>query len=196
MTATQEPAAQEIGRDRRRKEDQRLITGRTRWTDNITLPGMLHLAMVRSPFPHARIIGIDTAAAKQSPNVVAVLTGADLGEGQGACINAWPVVTDPARIDTVPLRSKRTSAPSRPGEPAFSMVLEMPIPRSFPRVRDSARRRSKPGPRAGPAASSATSCSWDQSSSIHSILSPCPGGRRSGNRPRRWPAGAASFCVA
>ena len=55
MTATQErPAdAKEIGRDRRRKEDQRLITGRTRWTDNITLPGMLHLAMVRSPFAHA-----------------------------------------------------------------------------------------------------------------------------------------------
>ena len=57
MTATEErpTEAKEIGRDRRRKEDQRLITGRTRWTDNITLPGMLHLAMVRSPFAHARI---------------------------------------------------------------------------------------------------------------------------------------------
>ena len=54
MTATQDrPARREIGKDRRRKEDQRLITGRTRWTDNITLPGMLHLAMVRSPFAHA-----------------------------------------------------------------------------------------------------------------------------------------------
>ena len=55
MTATQEPPAAEIGRDRRRKEDQRLITGRTRWTDNMALPGMLHLAMVRSPFAHATI---------------------------------------------------------------------------------------------------------------------------------------------
>ena len=45
---------------RRRKEDGRLITGRTRWTDNIVLPGMLHLAMVRSPFAHARITAIDT----------------------------------------------------------------------------------------------------------------------------------------
>ena len=55
MTITDEnPAAEkEIGRERRRKEDQRLITGRTRWTDNLTLPGMLHLAMVRSPFAHA-----------------------------------------------------------------------------------------------------------------------------------------------
>ncbi|WP_278256944.1 hypothetical protein [Nocardioides convexus] len=100
MTATQEPTTQhEIGRDRRRKEDQRLITGRTRWTDNITLPGMLHLAMVRSPFPHARITGIETSEAKNAPNVVAVLTGADLGEGR-------------ARAST-PGRSWRTRSPPR-----------------------------------------------------------------------------------
>ena len=80
MTAVQDaPAQKEIGKDRRRKEDQRLITGRTRWTDNITLPGMLHLAMVRSPFAHANIVSIDVAAAKASTNVVDVLTGADLG---------------------------------------------------------------------------------------------------------------------
>ena len=80
MTATAErpTEAKEIGRDRRRKEDQRLITGRTRWTDNIQLTGMLHLAMVRSPFAHAKIVSIDTSAAQQSTNVVAVLTGADL----------------------------------------------------------------------------------------------------------------------
>ena len=65
MTATQDRPAdeveKEIGRDRRRKEDQRLITGRTRWTDNIILPGMLHLAMVRSPFAHATITSIDVS---------------------------------------------------------------------------------------------------------------------------------------
>ncbi|TYL51410.1 xanthine dehydrogenase family protein [Nocardioides sp. BGMRC 2183] len=110
MTAVQEPAAgAEIGRDRRRKEDQRLITGRTRWTDNLTLPGMLHLAMVRSPFPHARITNIDTAAAKASPNVVAVLTGADLGEAQGACINAWPVVTDQVTPTHLPMPTDRVA---------------------------------------------------------------------------------------
>ena len=43
----QASSTHEVGRDRRRKEDQRLITGRTRWTDNHVLPGMLHLAMVR-----------------------------------------------------------------------------------------------------------------------------------------------------
>ena len=64
MTATEAEAPEhEIGRDRRRKEDQRLITGRTRWTDNIQIPGMLHLAMVRSPFAHAKILSIDTEAA-------------------------------------------------------------------------------------------------------------------------------------
>lgn len=110
MTATQEPTQQaEIGRDRRRKEDQRLITGRTRWTDNITLPGMLHLAMVRSPYAHARIVSIDTGAAKASTNVVAVLTGADLAETQGACINAWPVVEDQVTPDHAPMPTDRVA---------------------------------------------------------------------------------------
>ena len=67
MTATQDRPAPEIGKDRRRKEDQRLITGRTRWTDNIQLNGMLHLAMVRSPFAHAKITNIDLEAAKAAP---------------------------------------------------------------------------------------------------------------------------------
>ena len=87
MTATGRTGATgpgtEIGRDRRRKEDQRLITGRTRWTDNLTPPGTLYLAMVRSPFAHATITNIDAAAAKAAPNVVGVLTAADLGETQG-----------------------------------------------------------------------------------------------------------------
>jgi carbon-monoxide dehydrogenase large subunit len=96
MTATAEPQApeHEIGRDRRRKEDQRLITGRTRWTDNIAMPGMLHLAMVRSPFAHAKIVGIDTEAAKSAPNVVSVVTGKDVADVQGSLPNAWPITPD------------------------------------------------------------------------------------------------------
>ena len=98
MTVTEEKptesAAKEIGRDRRRKEDQRLITGRTRWTDNITLPGMLHLAMVRSPFAHATITSIGVDAAKASPNVVTVITGKDIAEEQGSLPNAWPITPD------------------------------------------------------------------------------------------------------
>src|SRR5690349_9398127 len=98
MTATQErPADQvdhEIGRDRRRKEDQRLITGRTRWTDNIVLPGMLHLAMVRSPVAHARITGINVDEARAMPGVIAVFTGADLDAEQSGLPCAWPINAD------------------------------------------------------------------------------------------------------
>ncbi|WP_114905900.1 xanthine dehydrogenase family protein molybdopterin-binding subunit [Ornithinimicrobium murale] len=96
MTITEEPQTgnREVGRDRRRKEDQRLITGRTRWTDNMQLPGMLHLTMVRSPFAHARITNLDTTEAKAAPGVIAVLTGADVTDLQGSLPNAWPVTPE------------------------------------------------------------------------------------------------------
>jgi carbon-monoxide dehydrogenase large subunit len=99
---TEAPTA-EVGKARRRKEDQRLITGRTRWTDNIVLPGMLHAAMVRSPFAHANITGIDTEAAKQAPGVIAVVTGADVKDSQGAVANAWPITTDQKTPDHLPI---------------------------------------------------------------------------------------------
>ncbi|WP_377640537.1 xanthine dehydrogenase family protein molybdopterin-binding subunit [Oryzobacter terrae] len=94
MTAVDDRPAQEVGSSRKRKEDRRLITGRTRWTDNIVLPGMLHLVMVRSPFAHARITNVDTSAAKESPGVVAVLSGADVADAQGALPCAWPITPD------------------------------------------------------------------------------------------------------
>ena len=70
---------------------------------------MLHLAMVRSPFAHAKIVSIDTEAAKASENVVAVLTGADLGEAQGVCINAWAITTDQVAPTHVPMPSDRVA---------------------------------------------------------------------------------------
>ncbi len=92
MTATIEP---EVGKSRRRKEDERLITGRTRWTDNITLPGLLHLAVLRSPFAHARIVSIDTSAAKSAPGVIAVYTAQDLDpDGAVGMPCAWPITPD------------------------------------------------------------------------------------------------------
>src|SRR4051794_41721806 len=94
MTTTAEPTTGEFGKSRTRKEDARLITGRTRWTDNISLPGMLHLAMVRSPFAHARIVSIDTSAAAAAPNIVTVITGRDVAEEQGGLPNAWPITPD------------------------------------------------------------------------------------------------------
>ncbi|MPZ80162.1 MAG: molybdopterin-dependent oxidoreductase [Actinophytocola sp.] len=91
MTATIEP---EVGKSRKRKEDARLLTGRTRWTDNLVLPGLLHMAILRSPMAHARITKVDASAAKDMPGVVAVMTGADLADEQGSLPCAWPITAD------------------------------------------------------------------------------------------------------
>src|SRR3954452_15226155 len=86
--------AKEVGQARRRKEDARLITGRTTWTDNMVLPGMLHIAVVRSPVAHAKITAVDVSAAAGAPHVVAVFTGRDFAEEQGSIPCAWPVTPD------------------------------------------------------------------------------------------------------
>ena len=93
MTITEESpeTTLEVGRPRLRKEDQRLLTGRTRFTDNLTVPGMLFLGMVRSPIAHAKITSIDVAQAKASPGVVAVFTGADLADDVGPMPCGWPL---------------------------------------------------------------------------------------------------------
>ncbi len=67
-----------IGRPLTRVEDITLLRGRGRFVDDMTLPGMLHAAFVRSPVAHARLNGIDTARAKALPGVRAVLTYREL----------------------------------------------------------------------------------------------------------------------
>ncbi len=67
-----------IGASVRRKEDARFISGRGNYTDDINRPGQLHAYLRRADRPHARINGIDTAAAAKAPGVVAVFTGADM----------------------------------------------------------------------------------------------------------------------
>ncbi len=89
MTAVEDRRAAEIGQSRKRKEDHRLITGSTSWTDNMTLPGMLHLAMLRSPYAHAKITGVNTDEARGRPGVVRVFTGQDLKDSQGSLPCAW-----------------------------------------------------------------------------------------------------------
>jgi aerobic carbon-monoxide dehydrogenase large subunit len=93
-TDTQVQAAAEVGRARVRKEDTRLVTGQTNWTDNIQLPGMLHMAFARSPHAHARITRVDLSAARSMPGVVAAYSGADFAEEQGSLPCAWPVTED------------------------------------------------------------------------------------------------------
>ncbi len=74
-----------IGKPMPRKEDERLITGHGRFSDDFHLDCEAHAVMVRSPHPHARIRGVDAARAKVMPGVLGVLTGADcLADGLGA----------------------------------------------------------------------------------------------------------------
>ncbi len=106
MTATAEPTT-EVGKARVRKEDARLITGRTRYTDSITPAGTLHLHVVRSPLAHAKIVGVDKSAAEASPGVVGVYTAADLGVESVALPCAWPITPD-MKMPQRPLLASQT----------------------------------------------------------------------------------------
>jgi aerobic carbon-monoxide dehydrogenase large subunit len=64
-----------VGHSVKRKEDARFIRGKGQYFDDIVLPGMLHMEILRSPYAHARIVSIDTSAADALPGVVAVVTG-------------------------------------------------------------------------------------------------------------------------
>jgi carbon-monoxide dehydrogenase large subunit len=73
--ATEAEEIRGIGHRVRRKEDDRLIRGKGTFIDDVKLPGMLHMAILRSPFAHAKINGIDTSKASALPGVIAVVTG-------------------------------------------------------------------------------------------------------------------------
>src|SRR6516162_655992 len=71
-----------IGHPVRRKEDQRLLTGKGRFSDDVNMAGQVYAVMVRSPHPHARIVEIDMEHARQMPGLLAVFSGGDcLAEG-------------------------------------------------------------------------------------------------------------------
>ncbi len=86
-----------VGKPIKRVEDPRLIKGIATYTDDIKMPGMLHAALLRSPYAHARIRGIDTAKARELPGVIAVLTAADVNASCGAvpCAAAIPDLKAP-----------------------------------------------------------------------------------------------------
>ena len=64
-----------LGKSVPRKEDERFVRGKGSYVDDIRLPGMLHMSILRSPFAHAKINSIDTSRAQELPGVVAVVTG-------------------------------------------------------------------------------------------------------------------------
>ncbi|MDQ3993704.1 MAG: xanthine dehydrogenase family protein molybdopterin-binding subunit, partial [Actinomycetota bacterium] len=115
--ATQEQAKRYVGGGVLRKEDPELLTGEARFIDDITLPGMLWVGVVRSPFAHARINGVDGSRALDLPGVVAVFSGEELaGEWEAALPCAWPIATrswptptdeDPRLPDHFPLATDK-----------------------------------------------------------------------------------------
>src|SRR5438093_6691628 len=108
-----------IGAAIRRVEDPPLITGKGCYTEDIQIPGMLHLAFLRSPYPHAKIISIDTSAAKAMAGVIAVVTGDDLGERLH--VPAFPMVPG-MKIPPHPLLAH--GAVHAAGTPVAAVVAE------------------------------------------------------------------------
>ncbi|MCP4663675.1 MAG: xanthine dehydrogenase family protein molybdopterin-binding subunit [bacterium] len=112
-----------IGQPIRRNEDPRLLTGRALFIDDLELPGMVHVAFLRSPHAHARIGSIDLAEAREREGVLAVYTADDLGE-------YWqpgPLLVPPPPIEGV-VFNERTQVPlakdkvRHVGEPVVAVV--------------------------------------------------------------------------
>src|SRR3989304_4581872 len=77
------PISKFVGARIKRREDPSLIRGLGQYVDDVRLPGLLHVAILRSPHAHARIKSLDTDAARRYPGVVAVFTGADFHDHTG-----------------------------------------------------------------------------------------------------------------
>jgi carbon-monoxide dehydrogenase large subunit len=84
-----------IGQGVERLEDLRLLRGEGRFVDDVTLPGMLHAAVLRSPIAHGRIIGIDASRARAMPGVHAVIDAATILAIRGAPVPAIPLRQEP-----------------------------------------------------------------------------------------------------
>ncbi|MFM8866967.1 MAG: xanthine dehydrogenase family protein molybdopterin-binding subunit [Ilumatobacteraceae bacterium] len=95
MTIIENRPTTVIGQRMLRREDPALLTGEAKFTNDLNIPGALHLAVLRSPHAHARITSIDTSAAKAAAGVVAVYTGKELASLWAAPMPcAWPVTQD------------------------------------------------------------------------------------------------------
>ena len=113
-----------IGARVARKEDKRFLTGKGRYTDDMTAPGMKYAYFVRSPHAHARIVKIDTAEATKAPGVVAVFTWDDMAK-EGCGYLAFPAMfpnADGAKPDLTPRRPLAHEAVRYVGEAVVAVV--------------------------------------------------------------------------
>ena len=106
--ATPDAAPGVIGQRLLRREDPALLTGEAKFTNDMHVPGALHLAVLRSPYAHARIVSIDVSAALDLPGVRAAYTGADLADLWAAPMPcAWPVTDDMKNPTHLPLATTK-----------------------------------------------------------------------------------------
>src|SRR5215510_14075463 len=139
------PGAPVIGQSPRRKEDERLLTGRGRFIDDIAVPGLIHLALVRSTHARARIVGIDLAPAQALPGVLAFVA-ADLPELTEALPAASAESTNPyVRLDSPrPQRALAEGEVRYVGEPIAAVLA--PDPYRAADARDAVRVEYEPLP--------------------------------------------------
>jgi carbon-monoxide dehydrogenase large subunit len=79
-----------VGQAVRRREDPRLVRGQGLYVADVRLPGLVHAAVLRSPYAHARLRGVDVRRAAEQPGVLAALSYADLGDGTPKLPNLVP----------------------------------------------------------------------------------------------------------
>ncbi|MCY4087306.1 MAG: xanthine dehydrogenase family protein molybdopterin-binding subunit [Actinomycetia bacterium] len=106
--ATAEETVTYVGQGVARKEDAALVTGGAKYIDDLSVPGMLWMAVVRSPLAHARVVSIDLDRAREAEGVVAAFSGDDLAqEWAGGLPCAWPVTEDTKVPDHYPLTTDK-----------------------------------------------------------------------------------------
>ncbi|CAN5862840.1 molybdopterin-dependent oxidoreductase [soil metagenome] len=123
-----------VGATVKRKEDPRLITGTSTYVDDLKLPGVAHVAFVRSSYPHAEILGIDSSAASKMPGILRVVTGEDLSR---IMVESYPIqpegdtghghYKDEDDEEAIPVPKTRPLETSRVryvGEPIAAVVAE------------------------------------------------------------------------
>jgi carbon-monoxide dehydrogenase large subunit len=121
MVATVDAPEKMVGKPLKRREDPRLITGAGNFLDDVKLPGMLHLALVRSPHAHAKIRGIDTTTAAGMPGVVGVFAGSDFMD-----VNPLPAAWQAGGVknNAVTPRVLAVGEVHQTGDPVAAVVAE------------------------------------------------------------------------
>jgi carbon-monoxide dehydrogenase large subunit len=111
-----------VGRPLKRTEDPRLIRGEGQYVDDLPLPGLTHLAFLRSPYPHARVLAIRTDTARKAPGVLAVITAADLPP-----LSPTPYMAVLPGLKAWPYRALADGVVDATGVPVAAVVAESAV---------------------------------------------------------------------